>query len=245
MAETTTTTTTAAAAASAQQPPPFQVTGRTFDPFHSPRLTYRSLEETPEDEAIVRTLLSDLEARTGASYMLTRPASKAQAQKYLEEAQDDLICVVICLKPPPASDDATKAEPAPASPVPVGVVSLSTTGSGSRTQLFAQHRGCYLGVDVLRAHRGRGYGAEAIEWVTGYAFQMANMHRVMVNTLSYNGGAMRLYRRLGFVEEGRQREDAWFDGGWHDSVYYSMLEGEWRGRQEEGRGWKWGEGCRG
>ncbi|KAK6833416.1 acyl-CoA N-acyltransferase [Apiospora arundinis] len=218
------------------QQPPLKITGRTFDAFHSPRLTYRAAEET-----------------VGASYRLTTTATKATAQKYLKESQDDLLCAIIYLKPslPSADNDnnvtATDiaAAPAPAGekekePVPIGVVTLNANGDSAHSSYWAQHRGAFLSIDTVRDYRGKGYGGEAIEWALGFAFRMANMHRVSLTTFSYNGGAMRLYRKLGFVQEGSQREDVWFNGGWHDCVLYGMLEDEWRARQE-GKERKWGE----
>lgn len=54
-----------------------------------------------------------------------------------------------------------------------------------------------------------------------------------MSSFSFSPGARRLYERLGFVYEGSLREVMWFDGGWHDIVCQSMLEDEWRKRQEK------------
>ena len=86
-------------------------------------------------------------------------------------------------------------------------------------------------------HQGKGYGSEAVQWALGWGFDMAGLHRIGIEAFSYNEGAMRLYEKLGFVMEGRRREEIWFDGGWHDFVTYGMLEGEWRERMK-GKSWK-------
>ena len=62
---------------------------------------------------------------------------------------------------------------------------------------------------------------------------MAGLHRIGLGSYSYNDGAARLYRRLGFEQGGRRRECSWLDGGWHDVSMFSMLEDEWRARQRE------------
>jgi hypothetical protein len=31
----------------------------------------------------------------------------------------------------------------------------------------------------------------------------------------------------------REREAVWYDGGWHGHVFFGMLEGEWRVRNEK------------
>jgi len=36
-----------------------------------------------------------------------------------------------------------------------------------------------------------------------------------------------LYKRMGFVEEGRIRESVWLDRKWYDEVHLGILESEW------------------
>ncbi|KAK8041023.1 hypothetical protein PG994_014030 [Apiospora phragmitis] len=201
-------------------------------------------------------------AQSGLSYRLPTPQNKTTSQEYKKDLLEALLGVVICLKPSAAADDdvttastATTTEneaaaepgttpanpPAPApAPIPVGVVMLNANGDPAKATKWAQHRGCSLTIDILQAHWGNGYGGEAIEWALGFAFRMADLHRVTLNAFSYNERALRLYGRLGFVREARLREDVWFNGGWHDSVSFGMLEGEWRARQE-GLERRWGE----
>jgi RimJ/RimL family protein N-acetyltransferase len=66
-----------------------------------------------------------------------------------------------------------------------------------------------------------------------WAFQIAGLHRVRITCFSYNPGARKLYERLGFVYEGSERESLWYDGEWHDILFLSMLESEWRVRNEK------------
>ena len=42
-----------------------------------------------------------------------------------------------------------------------------------------------------------------------------------------------MFERLGFVNEGKERESVWYDGEWHDILFLSMLESEWRVRSEK------------
>jgi RimJ/RimL family protein N-acetyltransferase len=96
------------------------------------------------------------------------------------------------------------------------------------------HRKLELGVSFVRNLRGRGYGGEAIDWALDQAFLTFNLHRVTLHCFGYNTRAQRTYRRLGFVEEGREREALWFQRQYWDSITFGMLESEW----EKLRGYK-------
>ena len=61
-----------------------------------------------------------------------------------------------------------------------------------------------------------------------WAFRYADMHRVSIAAVEFNARALALYRRLGFVEEGRKREICYFDCKWWDIIQLSLLNSEWK-----------------
>jgi RimJ/RimL family protein N-acetyltransferase len=75
---------------------------------------------------------------------------------------------------------------------------------------------------------GRGYGSEATRLMVDHAFGTLGLHRVALAVFAFNERAIRAYRRVGFLEEGRAREAIWRDGAFWDEIQMSMLEGEWR-----------------
>ena len=75
---------------------------------------------------------------------------------------------------------------------------------------------------------GVGLGTEATLLVLGYAFNTLNLHRVDLRVLSYNERAIRVYSKVGFVQEGIEREGAWIAGQWESDVCMSILEAEYR-----------------
>lgn len=79
---------------------------------------------------------------------------------------------------------------------------------------------------------GKGYGSDAIRTMLRWAFQIQNWRRVCLHTLACNERAMRCYQRLGFVEEGRLRQHAFFGGQYVDEVVMGMLRSEWDAQQE-------------
>ncbi|HNP72458.1 MAG TPA: GNAT family protein [Kouleothrix sp.] len=78
---------------------------------------------------------------------------------------------------------------------------------------------------------GKGYGREAIGLLLRWAFQVENWRRVGLTTLACNERAIQCYRALGFVEEGRMREQAFFGGQYVDVLQMGMLRREWEARQ--------------
>jgi RimJ/RimL family protein N-acetyltransferase len=84
-----------------------------------------------------------------------------------------------------------------------------------------------LGISIIDAYQRNGYGPEAINWALDWAFKFGGMHRVGLTCYGFNDRGQRLYERLGFVKEETIRERLWFDGAWHDEIYYGMLESEW------------------
>jgi RimJ/RimL family protein N-acetyltransferase len=82
---------------------------------------------------------------------------------------------------------------------------------------------------------GKGLGSEAIDLALGYAFNVLKLHRVSVRVVEYNLRAIRAYQKCGFVIEGREREAALVDGGWHDDVMMAILENEYLARRRKGR----------
>lgn len=90
------------------------------------------------------------------------------------------------------------------------------------------HRNASIAIGILRSYQGKGYGGEAIRWVLEWAFRYAGLHKVKIGAFEYNPGAIRLYKRLGFVQEGINREAAFHNGRFWDIISMGMLEREWR-----------------
>jgi RimJ/RimL family protein N-acetyltransferase len=83
----------------------------------------------------------------------------------------------------------------------------------------------------------RGYGTEATELMLDHAFGQLGLHRVALSVFAFNERAIRSYRKVGFVVEGRAREAIWRDGRFWDEIHMSILEEDWRElRRGEGRG---------
>jgi RimJ/RimL family protein N-acetyltransferase len=76
---------------------------------------------------------------------------------------------------------------------------------------------------------GKGYGADAMRLAVGFAFRELNLRRVTLEVFGYNPRAIRSYEKVGFKEEGRQREYLHRDGQRYDLVHMGILREEWQG----------------
>ncbi|SDL97937.1 Protein N-acetyltransferase, RimJ/RimL family [Halogranum gelatinilyticum] len=76
--------------------------------------------------------------------------------------------------------------------------------------------------------QGAGYGTEAAELLVEYAFAERRLHRLVAGALATNEPSRAGLETLGFVEEGRQRDQYFVDGEYVDRVLYGLLESEWR-----------------
>jgi RimJ/RimL family protein N-acetyltransferase len=75
----------------------------------------------------------------------------------------------------------------------------------------------------------KGYGTEAARLIIKYGFEQLNLHRVSSSAFSFNERSLRLHRKVGFQEEGRQREAVFKNGQYHDLVMFGLLREEWKG----------------
>ncbi len=89
------------------------------------------------------------------------------------------------------------------------------------------HGVCDLGIRLGKDHWGQGYGQDACRTLVEYAFRHLNMRKVGLEVLADNERAVGAYRAVGFVEEGRLRQQAWFDGAYRDSLRMAVLRDEW------------------
>lgn len=75
-----------------------------------------------------------------------------------------------------------------------------------------------MGIEIAREHRRQGHAAEATELVLTYMFGERRFHKCEVEVYAFNDASLDLFRKLGFIEEGRLREHEFFAGGHHDLV---------------------------
>ncbi len=85
-------------------------------------------------------------------------------------------------------------------------------------------RTCELGITIGdRDYQNRGYGTDAVQLLTRYAFRLLNMQKVWLTTNGTNIRAQKAFQASGYEEEGRLRRHIWLDGKYDDLVYMAAF----------------------
>ncbi len=91
----------------------------------------------------------------------------------------------------------------------------------------AENRASMLGVMIgERDCWSQGYGSDAIQTLLGFAFDEMNLNRVELHVFAKNERAIACYLKCGFGDEGRLRQDVYYEGAYHDAVVMSVLREE-------------------
>jgi RimJ/RimL family protein N-acetyltransferase len=104
---------------------------------------------------------------------------------------------------------------------PIGSIGLSNIHPKNHNAVF----GIAIGE---KDYWSKGYGTEAALLIIGYGFEQLNLHRINSFAISFNERSLRLHLRVGFKEEGRQREAVFKNGDYHDHVMFGLLRNEWQ-----------------
>ena len=81
-------------------------------------------------------------------------------------------------------------------------------------------------------YQNKGYGTEAMELLVEYGFNTVNLNRIQLFTDAFNIKALKSYKKVGFIEEGRKRQCFWSNGKYHDSIMMGILAEEWNEKKK-------------
>lgn len=85
--------------------------------------------------------------------------------------------------------------------------------------------GCgWVGLSLFdRDNIGRGYGGSILRLLIAYLVNEIGLRKISLEVLANNERAIVLYQKIGFVEEGRLREQYYHDGSYHDVLIMSRF----------------------
>lgn len=173
----------------------------------SSRLIYRAVEDS--DDPFLSNLHQDPQGHLNTTPFFPTPQGKKSAVEHREHFATCMLSAVICISDP----DRT----------PIGILTLKDANPPN-----GRHTGhCKLGISIHSDYHRKGYGYEAVKWLVDWSFRWGGLRKVSLYVYEHNRNAIKLYEKIGFVLEGRLREEAWADGKWWDDLIYSMLKREW------------------
>lgn len=76
--------------------------------------------------------------------------------------------------------------------------------------------------------RGKGFGQETVLETLRYGFEELGLHRIEVNVFSFNKGAIELYKKMGFKEEGVMRDYCRVQNEYWSCLKMSILAPEFK-----------------
>jgi RimJ/RimL family protein N-acetyltransferase len=85
-----------------------------------------------------------------------------------------------------------------------------------------------IGWVLAPEHRGAGYATEAADALLRFAFDDAGAHRVVARMDPDNDASARVAARIGMRREALLVEDERVKGEWRDTLFFAILEREWR-----------------
>lgn len=73
----------------------------------------------------------------------------------------------------------------------------------------------------------RGHGVEVARLLISYAFNQLNLRRIYTGAYSFNKRSIKTLLRIGFKQEGVQREAVFKNGTYHNNILFGILRSEW------------------
>ncbi len=119
---------------------------------------------------------------------------------------------------------------APNPSTPWAIELLTGTFIGS-CGLFAWNRNwrkCSVGYELTSAAQGHGYMQEALLAAISWGFREMALNRIEAQVHPENKRSIALLTRLGFAEEGRLRQAAYWSNEYHDMLQFAVLKSEWK-----------------
>jgi len=104
------------------------------------------------------------------------------------------------------------------------------------TSLYNVHtedrKACFAFTIGEKEYWSQGYGGDAVTTTLRFGLHEMNLNRVWLTTVEYNKRAIACYKRCGFREEARLRQDVFRHGRYWDFVQMAILRQEFDEQHE-------------
>jgi len=86
----------------------------------------------------------------------------------------------------------------------------------------------YLGIDICEDdYLNKGLGTQALRLWVQYLFTESDVHKMEIHTWDINPRMARVAQKLGFIDEGIERELIQWQGKWVNRLRFGILRQEW------------------
>lgn len=171
-------------------------------PLQGPRLSLTALEET--DLPLLLPFFQDMGALTYYIPTTARPLNGHQLRALLSDWNDGIENFVFAVR----MDGR-----------PIGLVNLDGLDwPNGHTE---------VGIALTEGDlRGQGLASEALSLLIRYAFEELGLHRIWARIIEDNQRSIRLFTKLGFLEEGRMRQHVRRRGQFRDMLIFGLVQAE-------------------
>jgi diamine N-acetyltransferase len=107
---------------------------------------------------------------------------------------------------------------------PVGLVEL--------VEINHIHRRAEFQIIIAPAHQGKGHATAGTRLAMDYAFTVLNLYKLYLIVDCDNARAVSVYTKLGFIEEGRLRDEFFVDGEYRDVLRMAIFQPEYLRRRK-------------
>jgi len=79
-----------------------------------------------------------------------------------------------------------------------------------------------------KKYKGKGYGTDTLKTLMDHGFKELNLHMLFGEIFEYNKANIGLFEKCGFKKDAVLRHRLYRDGKYWDSIFYSILDKEWK-----------------
>ncbi len=171
---------------------------------NSDRLTLRDAVEADIEARFALGNDPQIQALLGADPKQVRPLTRDAAAAWVASIQNDATAWVI-------------------------EADLGLIGSIRLHSMNHMDKRANVAIGILAATAaGQGLGSDALRLLARHSFETLGLHRLSARILADNAGALSAYNKVGFIEEGRERESALVGDHWQDDVILGLLQRDLR-----------------
>ena len=101
--------------------------------------------------------------------------------------------------------------------IPIGLIGFF--------QIYNIHRRAEIGIIIGEPeYWGKGIGTEAVNMMIDYGFNTLNYRKILAGVNTPNTRSLGMFKKLGFIEEGHQKDMDFFDGKWTDIKLFCIFK---------------------